>query len=58
MTVQQVRMQTWSIMASNRTKQEHLAALFRITQKHPGKKTTVITKLEDYGITIDEFSEY
>ena len=52
-------------MASNRTKKEHIAALFRITQKYDTLGTRVMAKLdelnipvEEFNITVDEFNEY
>jgi hypothetical protein len=45
-------------MALNKEKQRHLTNLYTIAQKYPGKKTTVLTKLEDYGLTIEDFNDY
>ena len=43
---------------ASKTKQQHLADLYTIAQKYPGKKTAVITKLEEFGLTVDDFNEY
>ena len=45
-------------MASNRTKKEHIAALFRITQKYDTLGTRVMAKLEELNIPVEEFNEY
>ena len=45
-------------MALNKEKQRHLTNLYTISQKYPGKKTAVLVKLEDYGLTIDDFNSY
>ena len=45
-------------MALNKTKKEHLADLYTISQKHPDLRTRVMVKLEEYNITVDEFNEY
>ena len=45
-------------MASNRTKEEHIAALFRITQKYDTLSTRVVAKLAELNIPVEEFNEY
>ena len=45
-------------MALNKEKQRHLTNLYTIAQKYPSKKTAVITKLEEYGLTVDDFNSY
>ena len=45
-------------MALNKEQQRHLTNLYTIAQKYPGKKTVVITKLEEYGLTVDDFNTY
>ena len=45
-------------MALSRTKQEHLVNLYTIAKRYPAKKTAVLSKLEDYGLTVDDFNEY
>jgi len=45
-------------MALNKEKQRHLTNLYTISQKYPGKKTAALLKLEDYGLTIDDFNQY
>jgi len=45
-------------MALNKEQQRHLTNLYTIAQKYPGKKTVVISKLEEYGLTVDDFNSY
>ena len=45
-------------MALNKEQQRHLTNLYTIAQKYPGKKTAVIAKLEEYGLTVDDFNSY
>ena len=45
-------------MALNKEQQRHLTNLYTIAQKYPGKKTAALLKLEDYGLTIEDFNEY
>ena len=45
-------------MALNKEQQRHLTNLYTIAQKYPGKKTAVLIRLEDYGLTIDDFNSY
>lgn len=45
-------------MALNKEKQRHLTNLYTIAQKYPGKKTAVIAKLEEFGLTVDDFNAY
>ena len=45
-------------MALNKEQQRHLTNLYTISQKYPGKKTAVISKLEEYGLTVDDFNSY
>ena len=42
----------------NKEQQRHLTNLYTIAQRYPGKKTPVLLKLEDYGLTIDDFNSY
>ena len=45
-------------MALNKEQQRHLTNLYTIAQKYPGKKTAVLVKLEDYGLTIEDFNQH
>ena len=45
-------------MTLNKEKQRHLTNLYTIAQKYPGKKTAVIAKLEEFGLTVDDFNAY
>ena len=45
-------------MASNKTKEQRLVDLYTIAQKYPGKKTAVIAKLEEFGLSVDDFNKY
>ena len=42
----------------NKEKQRHLTNLYTIAQKYPGKKTAVIAKLEEFGLSVDDFNAY
>ena len=45
-------------MALNKEQQRHLTNLYTISQKYPGKQSAVISKLEEYGLTVDDFNAY
>jgi hypothetical protein len=45
-------------MALNKEQQRHLTNLYTIAQKYPGRKTAVIAKLEEYGLTVDDFNSH
>ena len=45
-------------MALNKEKQRHLTNLYTIAQKYPSKRTAVIAKLEEFGLSVDDFNEY
>ena len=44
--------------STNRTKKEHIAALFRISQKHDTLKPRVMAKLDELNIPVEEFNDY
>jgi len=45
-------------MALNKEQQRHLTNLYTIAKKYPGKQSVVITKLEEYGLTVDDYNAY
>ena len=45
-------------MALNKEQQRHLTNLYTIAQKYPGKQSVVINKLEEYGLTVDDYNAY
>ena len=45
-------------MALNKEKQRHLTNLYTISKKYPGKQTAVISKLEEFGLTVEDFNAY
>ena len=45
-------------MALNKEQQRHLTNLYTIAQKYPAKKISVISKLEEFGLTVDDFNSY
>jgi len=45
-------------MVLNKEKQRDLANLYTVAQRYPDRKTAVIAKLEEYGLTVDDFNEY
>ena len=45
-------------MALNKEQQRHLTNLYTIAQKYPGKKTAVIAKLEEFGLSVEDFNAY
>jgi hypothetical protein len=45
-------------MALTKEQQRHLTNLYTIAQKYPGKKTAVIAKLEEFGLTVDDFNAH
>ena len=45
-------------MALNKEQQRHLTNLYTISKKYPGKQSAVISKLEEFGLTVDDFNSY
>ena len=45
-------------MVLNKEQQKHLANLYTIAQRYPDKKTAVIAKLDEYGLSVDDFNSY